>query len=146
MWGVSIWHLAWKPTLISWLLAVPLGRFEDHELKYAMAVSFLILNHPLNWTYLIFIVCRTLLVKIGKLQSAPVCTQFPQLFFAHGQSEFHLSIFTLHKAQICNSDYLSFYKFPCFNTWILLLLCLTFFLILSCLLWVTMITTFQYLE
>ena len=114
MWGVNIWHLAWKPTLISWLLAVRLGRFEDHELNYAMAISFLILNHPLNWTYLIFTVCRTLLDKIGKLQSAPVCTQFPNAFFAPGQSEFHISIFTLHKAQICNCDYLSFYKFHCF--------------------------------
>lgn len=96
-WGVNIWHLAWNPTLISWLLAVPLGRFEDHELEYAMAISFLILNHPLNWTYLIFTVCRTLLEKMGKFHSAPACTQFPHAFFAPGQSEFHLSIFTLHK-------------------------------------------------
>jgi len=101
-----------------------------------MDISFLILNHPHNCTYLIFTVCRTLLDKIGKLQSAPACTQFPRAFFAPGQSEFHLSIFTLHKAQICNCDYLSFYKFPFFSflPWILLLLCWTFFLILSCLL------------
>lgn len=33
---------------ISWLLAVPLDRFEDRELKYGMAISFLILNPSLN--------------------------------------------------------------------------------------------------